>query len=135
MVSFPDAGAVADLVVPAGEFRPVAGGSGFGHLFGDVELVEEALRHDPVAAVRLRPAVTRRAFANLQAVDGLALDHVRQDAGGLAVAGLTALRSVDAADPDTNLAALSFHCESVAVRDRKHPAKIVRGRSGRWQDN
>jgi hypothetical protein len=133
--SLPDAGVVTDLVVPAGELRPIAGRSGFRHFLGDVELVEEALGDDAVPAVRLRLAVTWGAFADLQAVDKLSFDHVRQDAGGLAVAWLAELRSIDAADPDTNLAALSFHCESVAVRDRKHPAKIVRGRSGRWQDN
>jgi len=133
--SFPNAGVVADIVVPAGELRPVAGRSGLRHLLGDVERVEEALGDDAVSARRLRPAVTWRAFADLQAVDLLSLDHARQDTGGLAVARLSSLRSIDAADPDTNLAALSFHCESVAVRDRKHPAKIVRGRSGRWQDN
>jgi hypothetical protein len=44
--------------------------------------VDETLRHDPIAAVRLRFAVAWRAFANV------ALDHIRQDTGGLAVAGL-----------------------------------------------
>jgi hypothetical protein len=38
--------------------------------------VDETLRHDPIAAVRLRFAVAWRAFAHVT------LDHIRPDTGG-----------------------------------------------------
>jgi hypothetical protein len=84
----------------AGKLRPVAGRSGFCHLFGDVELVDKALRDDAITAVRLRLAVAHGAFADLQAVDCLALDQGRERAGGLAVTGLSAFRRIDPANPD-----------------------------------
>jgi hypothetical protein len=63
----------------------------------DIELVEETLRDDAVAVFRLRFAVAYGAFADLQAVNRLAFDHVRQDASGLAVTRLSALRCINAA--------------------------------------
>src|ERR1700680_3917353 len=114
---FPGAGRFAHLVAPARKLRPVAGRPRLRHLFGDIELVEETLCDDAISVVRLRPPVAHGAFTDLQTMDRLSLDHVGQHAGPLCVAGLTAFRSVDAADPDADLAGLRFHREGVAVSD------------------
>src|SRR5436853_658780 len=82
-ILFARAGGVADLVPAAGEFGPVARGAGPGHLFRDVDLVEEALCHDAVPAGRLGPPVADGVFTHLKAMDRLALDYARQHAVGL----------------------------------------------------
>jgi hypothetical protein len=84
----------------------------------NIELVDEALRDDAIAAVRLRLAVARGAFADLQAMNEFSFDHIRKHAGGLAVPGLSALWRIDAANPDADLSAHSFHREGIAVDDR-----------------
>jgi hypothetical protein len=99
-----------------GEFGPVARRAGPGHLFGDVDLVEEALCHDAVSAGRSGPPVADGAFTHLQAMDRLALDHARLHAGGLSVTSLPAFGCVDSADPHAYLGAIGFHGEGVAVR-------------------
>src|SRR3984957_9091422 len=114
---FPGAGGLSHLVAPARELRPVPGPPRLRHLFGDIELVEETLCDAAISVVRLRPPVAHGAFTDLQAMDRLSLDHVGQHAGRLSVSGLTAFRSVDAADPHADLAGLGFHREGVAVSD------------------
>src|SRR3954465_2775920 len=115
-ILFARAGTVADLVPAAGKFGPVARGAGPHHLFRDVDLVGEALCHDAVPAGRSGPPVADGAFTDLQAMDGLALDHARQHAGGLYVAGLPAFGGLDSADPHAYLGAIGFHGEGVSVR-------------------
>ena len=123
---FPRTGAVADLVMAAGKLRPVVGRSGFCHLFGDVELVDKALRDDAITAVRLFDLPSHNgAFADLQAVDCLTLDQGRERAGGLAVTGLSAFRRIDPANPDAYATGFRLHCEGVAVRYSGYLAEVI----------
>jgi hypothetical protein len=65
---------------------------------------------------RVGTARRRRCLHHLQAMDLLALDHVRQHAGGLSVTSLRAFGCVDSADPHAYLGAIGFHGEGVSVR-------------------
>jgi hypothetical protein len=72
--------------------------------------------HDAVPTGRSGPPVADGAFTHLKAMDRLALDHVRQRAGGLSVTGLPAFGCVDSADPHAYLGAIGFHGEGVSIR-------------------
>jgi hypothetical protein len=66
----------------AREFRPVAGCTRLRHFLGDIELVEKALRDDAIAAFWLRFAAAHGPLADVQTMNRLSFDHVRQHVGG-----------------------------------------------------
>jgi hypothetical protein len=66
----------------AREFRPVAGYTRLRHFLGDIELVEKALPDDAIAAFWLRFAAAHGPLADVQTMNRLSFDHVRQHVVG-----------------------------------------------------